>query len=458
MFLLFSLLFWSFFGWLADYSFPFGQAFELFFACFKGTVTSKINSFQQQLQRTDIVSQPDNQQQVQKLNELEYKAWLYEGILERLSENSSINHEKVARTLEALEYKRSEIKQELEPRKPRRYRIFAGLQYSVRSVLASKAEKDYEKLSTLVTKLVLFARGRQPSQVVISEVINELASEIEKNQNQITTYRLRLAYKVDDLLKTISTKLVFDSEDSTTDSSYQNIVNELQSQLDLLSNQLNSLLKSRKESSDKLDRRVQEIYELTQKVSNLHQKISNRDTDIETLKKYTQDLEGLSQEQKFQIDTFQSSIFSLQENIQKLSDINIKQKEKNNELYNQTKESNQKIIDLEERIKQISYSAKDQEQEFDRLKQENLKISIQNTDLKGKYQKLFQYSEQQESEILNLKEKLKKKAQNSRRATNSEISIEEYKTISNKQDYTYVRPHTRNGYPVKGHYRRKRGK
>ena len=109
-----SVLFWVLFGWLADYSFPFGQALELLLSCFTGTVAAKINSLQQQLQRTDVIPQPDNTKQVQKLNNLESQAWLYKGILERLGANSSANHERVAKTIEALEYKRSEILQVLE--------------------------------------------------------------------------------------------------------------------------------------------------------------------------------------------------------------------------------------------------------------------------------------------------------------------------------------------------------
>ncbi|MEH2311191.1 MAG: hypothetical protein V7K35_07260 [Nostoc sp.] len=129
---------------MADYSFPFGQVLELLLACFKGTISARINSLQQKLQKTDIFSQPDNQQQVQKLNKLESQAWLYEGVLERFGEAPTANRGKIARTLEALEYKRSEIIQELEPRKPKRYQVFAGIQNVVRSLLASQAEKDYE--------------------------------------------------------------------------------------------------------------------------------------------------------------------------------------------------------------------------------------------------------------------------------------------------------------------------
>ena len=121
-------------------------------ACFKGTVTARVNTLQQQIQRIEVVPQSDNSQQVQKLNNLESQAWLYEGILQRLGENPSANHEKIAKTLEALEYKRNEILQELEPRRPQKYRVLIGIQDSIRSVLATQAEKDYIRLEKIVTR------------------------------------------------------------------------------------------------------------------------------------------------------------------------------------------------------------------------------------------------------------------------------------------------------------------
>ncbi|MHC5758496.1 hypothetical protein, partial [Nostoc sp.] len=295
-----SLFFWFLFGWLADYSFPFGQAIELLLACFKGTVSARINSLQQQLQRTDIVSQPDNQQQVQKLNNLESQAWLYEGILERLAEDPSINHEKIARTLEALEHKRSEILQELVPRRPRKYSILAGIQDSARSLLASQAEKDYERLERIVTNLVLFVRSRQPSEIILSELIEKLALEIAQNANQISPYRLRLAYKIDDLIRALSTKLILGNS-SITDNTYQNNINELRSQINLLSEQFKSLLTSRQENTNELNKYIKEISNLTKRISDLYKTIYNLDAEIAALRKSNQDIRELSKKKQSQI-------------------------------------------------------------------------------------------------------------------------------------------------------------
>ena len=340
MFLICALFFWFLSGWLADYSFPFGQALDLMLACFKGTISAKINSLQQQLQRTDVVPQPNNKKQVQKLNNLESQAWLYEGILERLGTDPSANHERIARTLEALEYKRSEILQELEPRRPRSYRVLAEIQDSARVLLASQAEKDYEQLQKILTNLVLFTRNRQPSQIIISEVITKLASEIVQNTNKISPYRLRLAYKIDELMKVLSAKIILVSDSYNTDSNYQSLVDELRNRVSLLSKEFNNLLIAKQEDTNDLNRRLREISHLTKNISELHRDISNRNADIVALQSHIQNLTELVQEKQAQLDSQtsdfqrkyqnlyehykqqQDEIASLKKNISNLSQFN----------------------------------------------------------------------------------------------------------------------------------------
>ncbi len=203
---------------MADYSFPYGQSLELLLSCFTGTIASKVNDLQQQLQKTDIAAYSGNERYVKTLNSLESQAWLYEGILDRLGSAPSVDQEKVAKTLEALEFKRSAILDELEPLRPRRYQVLAEIQDSARDFLASQAEKDYEKLESIVNNLVLFTINRQPSQSILSEVINELTSEIVQKSNQISPYRLRLAYKIDGLMNAISSRLILEPTDFKTTS------------------------------------------------------------------------------------------------------------------------------------------------------------------------------------------------------------------------------------------------
>ncbi|MEP6487397.1 hypothetical protein NDI43_07270 [Microcoleus vaginatus GB2-A3] len=281
-------------------------------ACFKGTIVARINTLQQQFQKTDVVPQPENKQQVPKLNNLESQAWLYEGILERLGADPSANHERVARTLEALEYKRSELLQELEPRRPRKYRILTGIQDAVRALLASQAEKDYEQLQKIVTNLVIFTRSREPSQIILSEAITKLAAEIGQNANQISPYRLRLAYKIEELIRVLSAKLVLGDDASIADINNQSIINELQSRINLLSKEFNNLLRAKQENTNEINGRITENYNLTKTISDLYRDLSNRDADIVALQKNIQNLTESVQEKQANINSLQNSLSELQ--------------------------------------------------------------------------------------------------------------------------------------------------
>ncbi|WP_066382117.1 hypothetical protein [Anabaena sp. CA = ATCC 33047] len=469
-----SLLFWVIFGWLADYSFPFAQALELLLACFKGTVAAQINSLQLQLQRTDIVSQLENHQQLKKLNNLESQAWLYQGVLERLVENSSANHEKIARTLEALEYKRSEILQELEPRKPQRYRILEKIQDSARYLLASQAEKDYERLEMIVTNLVLFTRSRPPSQFILSEVTGRLALEIAQYANQISPYRLRLAYKIDDLIKILSTKIILTSDTDRTDSSYQKLVNELRTQINLLSEQFNSLLRSKQKDSNELNKRIHEIYNLTNNISDLQNTLSDKDAHIVAIKKNNLELVELVQRNQAQIYELQNLISRLQSDIDNSAAINQKDKYQINYLQNQLYQLNKQKEELSKIIQDISTKLKTKESEIETLQQEKNSLNYQAARLQKQYQVLSQDYQQQKNEISKLKEQIKKStkikvlrpdvsidktAQQPIRETRKRISPEEYHRIINKSDYEYVRPYQRkDGTPVSGYYRRRKNR
>ncbi|WP_445244908.1 hypothetical protein [Microcoleus sp. OTE_8_concoct_300] len=281
-------------------------------ACFKGTISARINTLQQQFQKIDVVPQPENKQQVPKLNNLESQAWLYEGILERLGADPSANHERIARTLEALEYKRSELLQELEPRRPRKYRILTGIQDAARVLLASQAEKDYEQLQKIVTNLVIFTRSREPSQIILSEAITKLAAEIGQNANQISPYRLRLAYKIEELIRVLSAKLVLGDDGSIADINNQSIINELQSRINLLSKEFNNLLRAKQENTNEINGRITENYNLTKTISSLYRDISNRDADIVALQKNIQNLTESVQEKQANINSLQNSLSELQ--------------------------------------------------------------------------------------------------------------------------------------------------
>jgi myosin heavy subunit len=472
--LLFSVFFWVFFGWLADYSFPFGQALELFLSCFTGTVAAKINSLQQQLQRTDVIPQPDNAQQVQKLNKLESQAWLYKGILERLGADPSANHEKIAKTLEALEYKRSEILQELEPRRPRSYRVLVEIQDSAREFLASQAEKDYEQLQKVVINLILFMRSRQPSQIILSEAITRLASEIAQSGNQISPYRLRLAYRIDELLRVLSVKLVLNSNSPKTDGNYQSLVNELHSRINLLSQEFNNLLRVRQQDKNELNRRTQEISNLTKSISDLHKDISNRDADIAALRSNIQSLTESVQEKQVQINSLQNSIRSLQRDVQNSADLDRKKQDQINQLQSQLSQLNQQKSSLQKRIEDLYAYARNKESEVEDLQNERSQLNSQKLELQRQNQILYQNYQRQQGEISSLNQQVEEFSRTNRArsqkstpqpltrtvATQEKISEAEYQRITNQNEYEYVSGYTnsRSGKWVDPYYRRKRNR
>lgn len=471
-------------------------------ACFKGTVSAKVNNLQQQLQRADIVPQPQNEQQVQKLNNLESQAWLYEGILERLGADPSANHEKIARTLEALEFKRSEILEELEPRRPRKYRVLANLQDSTRSLLASQAEKDYEQLQKIVSNVVLFARDRQPSQIILSEVTNKIATEITQSTSQISPYRLRLAYRIDELLKIISAKLILNSSSSETDNSYQAIVNELQARLSLLSREFNELLRLKHKSEYALNERVMEISRLSKNISDLHKSISNRDEDIAVLKRNIQHVAEIAKAKQLEVNKLQGLISKLESDVEHEVELNWEKQRSIDRLVDEIDQLNQQRSDLQQRLHNLSVDVENNESEVEGLqneisqlsaykstleqnlrklyqyyqqqKDDNSQLSVQKSSLEKNLQELYQYYQQQQSEIDSLRAQLSQattllSSYSSSSRTQSipksisneeEISVEDYENIDNKSDYklVHVPPYNRkDGTPVRGYsYYKKR--
>lgn len=464
------------FGWLADYSFPYGQSLELLLSCFRGSVSAKVNNLQKQLQRTELSSHLDESRQIQKLNNLESQAWLYEGILGRLGTDPSVNHERIARTIEGLEHKRGKILQELEPRRPFSYRILAGIQVSARILLASQAEKDYEKLQKIVTNLVVFTRAREPSQVILSEVIDKISIEIAQSVDQISPYRLRLAYGIDELMNALSAKLILNPNSLRTGNSYHSLVSELSSRNNLLAKQFNDLLVASQESNHEMARHTQEIFDLSRNISDLHRDISNRNADVYSLREHIKDLTASIQEKQSTINGLENSIDDLQTENQDLVDLSQENQERSAQLQTQLSHLNQEKENLQRKVRNLSAYIQGQESEIESFQEEEFRLNSLNADLQKRHQNLHQSYQNQQNEIASLKRKiddleslLKRYKAQSKKADSSQttkasnkwigtkltISEKEFKSISNKSEYVYVKGHFRKGKWVNPHYRRR---
>jgi hypothetical protein len=410
-----TLLFWGASGWIAGYPFPIGQGFDLMRACFTGTIPTKVINLQKKLQNTDVVSQPDNSNQVKKLSILESEAWLYREILERLGSDPLADHKKVAKTIEALEYKRKEFLQELEPRRPANYRLLAEIQDSARELLASQAEKDFEQLQKIFTNLVIFARSRTPSQIILSEVTEKLIEEIAENSSKISPYRLRLAYRADELMRILSEKLILNASKWQSNNSYQGIISELRSRIRLLSNQFSHLLEENNSSKAKLSDQALEIDTLTRNIYSLSIELSNRDTDKASLRSNVGNISRRNQELAVREDELRITIEHLQNDLKQ--EINKKQKS-------------------EQKLKEII---------------ENLSLANRReSELLEEIQVLSKRSRSQESIISQIND------QESSYSTEDTLSEDLYQAISNKEDYEFVRGYTnsRSGKWVDEYYRR----
>jgi chromosome segregation ATPase len=346
--------------------------------------------------------------------------------------------------------------------------------------LASQAEKDYEQLEKIVTNLVVFTKSRQPSQVILSEVIKKLASEISERSDQISPYRLRLAYKVDELMKVLSARLIIGSSSVATDSDYRSLANELYSRINLLSSQFNSLLKMRQENANEIYNRGQEISSLTRSVSELHGAVSNYETDLVASRMNADQLRELAQIKQNQIDNLESSISTLEADAQTSRQTNQRQQDQNNYLKNQLSQLKKEKTALQESIQDVTEYIQRQEAELTDVQNEKVQLSLRETEIQRKYRALSQNYQRKKVEISDLNKQLealsrtnqskpqfpihnatkrpiKKMTQPSARPviTKPKISIVEYQKITNQKDYVYVKEHLRKGRLVKAHYRRR---
>lgn len=442
---------------MAGYAFPFNETFELVLSCFTGSVPSKVNGLQQKLQRVDVSARTKGPQPVKDLTNLEAQSWMYETVLAQLGADPSVNHEKISKTIEAIENKRKEVLEELEPRRLQSHRIFSNLQDNTRELFAGQAEKDYEHLDKIVTNLILHTRSRQPSQIVLSEVIKKLSIEIAQNSNLISPYRLRLAYKLDALMRDISSRLVLDSTDFNTDGNYQAVIDELNSEINLLSRQFSKLLVSRQNSKDRERQYEQDNSILGYNVRELHKTLAQLNREKKNLQEKIQDDSRYDRKRDLEAARLNQEIYRW------------------SSAYTELKEQ----------------QTRQHQQEAQRQQAQRRQVQ-QQTELTKKYNELCQLYQQKLNEVAGLNHQitylmanqiksqpadrnqtntpfspLRSLSQYSRpaadkkiaktRSKESTLTPEEWSKIHNQSDYIRVKSHTKkDGTFVRGHYRRRR--
>ncbi len=341
------LALWVLFGWLADYSFPYGQVIELILSCFRGTVAAKVNNLQKQLQRTEFVSQVDNQQQIQKLNNLDAQAWLYIGILERLSTNKAGSNIRIAKTIEALKQKKSEVLDELEPRRPEKYRTLARVQNFLENITLSKAQKDFIEIEEIINRLIWTVKSSQPSETLIQDLIERLSIETVRKADRISPYRLRLMYKIAELMNDISIKDISQFSNSKLEDINKSIIDELNKQKNILSKGFHKLLKEKYEMQQKL-----EIYSET--LNRLNRVISERESELKVLREELEKYTRLNRDKQNQLINLNTELVNINQNLLKLQSQEYFLRERINQLIQDINQKQNEINKLNSKINKYS--------------------------------------------------------------------------------------------------------
>lgn len=262
-----TLIFWLLIGYLADYSFPYGQALNLLSGCFTGKVEAKLNNLKREFQNTDFISQKSSEKQIKKLNNLNSKALFYISILEGFSTENSENRESVAKAIELIKRRKEEITEEFLESSPANYRLARELQDIFYHAFKSQAAIDLEKLESIFSKLIKSIQKEQPLNLIIRNLAEEIAEEISKNTRKIRSNNFAILYRFQDLFNILS----------ASQSNFQ-IENFYKKMIADLSSQISNLNIKKKIISDKND---------ILKQDNVKQKINleARHNEIESLNK-----------------------------------------------------------------------------------------------------------------------------------------------------------------------------
>ncbi|MGD1701908.1 hypothetical protein [Dapis sp. BLCC M229] len=323
-----ALIFWALFGWLAEYSFPFGESIQLLLSCFHGTVSNKVNKLQKQLQDTEFISQINNKEQIKKLNNLDFQAWLYIEVLDKLGKNEAECHKKITKTIEILKQKKAEILEELEPRRPKNYRLFKRIHNFFQDGNLTRTEKELNRIDKILNDLVCAAKKSSPSPDIIQDLLNDLYLAISQNAENIHPKKIGLLYKVGELLNLISKKEISRLDRQELDNYYESTIKELKSQIKVFSTELKKLLQEKYVHEQELQRLNKviaegniEIAKISEEVKHYREQCKSQNSLVDNLQ---HQLNVANQKLKA-VQTERKSI--LNRNNQLIEDINQKQSE-----------------------------------------------------------------------------------------------------------------------------------
>ncbi len=263
--------------------------------------------------------------------------------------------------------------------------------------------------------------------------------------------------------------------DVKTDNDYQSIINELKSQLRVLSKEFDGLLTNRQASEARVNKSTHDISSLNSHISDLNRNIFRRDADLANIRKNAQDLAGRAHRKDAQVNSLQKLIAELKRDIQNSVEISQSKQFLIDDLKRQVSQLSQEKRSLQERAETIATYANRKKSEATDLTNKESQLALQNADLQKRYWAMHQSYQKDQNEIAKLKKEIASfskvshaqpqkiipsTSQQSIRPTRqiskkSKLTAAEWNRIANRDDYSYIPAHQRGSSWVKAHYRRK---
>lgn len=408
------------------------------------------------LQKTVLIAQPENKKQIKKLNSLEAQAWLYKSILERFSEKSVAKPLKVAYALEALEQKRQELESELSPSMPWNYRLASRAQKAVRVLGKTQAEQDYEGLETFAENFVSIARRQQPSRTFLVDILTKAPALKNIAAQNVSPQRLRLVYKVEELLNTILAKTLISEDGFTSGKAYQEDIFSLNAQIQTLSQQLENVLSERQQALSILAEEKEEARIGERERKYLKKQIVSQSADISRYESTVIQLSDDLSRQAGDADFFKGQSQDLKNQLQNYRTLNRKKILESNALKKEFSSLENRLEAAEMGRRNLRIELTRAQHELKTYLNENARLISKASELEKSYSQLLSAYEQQVKEIQRLQNELANQSQ-SAKATRDRITEDEYKKVTNPGDWEFVQGYTnRFGTFVSPYYRRKR--
>ncbi|HEY9874133.1 MAG TPA: hypothetical protein V6D12_11890 [Candidatus Obscuribacterales bacterium] len=310
IFLFISLIFWCLFGFFTKFPFPYDQAIELMLCCFTGTIASKVNRLRRTLQE-ELPLENFESQSVQNLNNVDFQIRLHLGILKILCVNKVESHEKLAKTIEILKQKKSELQNAIRPRQRQKYRIVTRIQNFFESIDLSQTEKDLIQIESILNELTWAIKKNYPSETIVQDTINMLSQKITQRAENINPYRIVILYRIEGLLSEMSNKAISNLEESELNALNRKNMSEMKEQKDTFSTELKRL-------RDENYIAAQELRNYTEELRRLNYDLNERESDLSKLREKLRGYAEANQNKQIEIKTLNLELNRANEELSKL--------------------------------------------------------------------------------------------------------------------------------------------